>query len=89
MATLPSPTDWNFIARYTNGNRRQHGLKIVHWNKGPSHLENKIDELKAIVQKYHPHILGLSEANIFRHHDPDKVQIPNYTIHLLATHSWR
>ena len=85
VATLPSPKDWNFIARYTNGNRRQHGLRIVHWNKGPSHLVNKIDELKAIVQKYHPHILGLSEANIFRHHDPDKVQIPDYTIHLCPT----
>ena len=85
VATLPIPKDWNFIARYTNGNRRQHGLRIVHWNKGSSHLENKINELETIVEKYHPHILGLSEANLYSHHDPDKVQIPDYTLHMCPT----
>ena len=25
--------DHNFLARYTNGNRRSMGLKLCHWNK--------------------------------------------------------
>ena len=33
--------DHNFLARYTNGNKRQHGIRIVHWNKGSSFLKNK------------------------------------------------
>ena len=85
LAILPGPVDWNFLARYTNGNKRQHGLKILHWNKGPSHLENKKSEIQALVNKYHPHILGLSEANLHSWHDQDKVQLPEYTLFTCPT----
>ena len=85
LATLPCPIDWNFLARYTHGNRRHHGIRILHWNKGPSHLENKKNEIQAIVNKYHPHILGLSEANFHSYHDRDKVQLPDYTLHTCPT----
>ena len=85
LATLPGPIDWNFLARYTYGNKRQHGLKIIHWNKGPSHLENKKSEIEAVVDKYHPHILGLSEANLHSWHDMDKVQLPDYTLYTCPT----
>ena len=36
-----SSTDRNFLAKMTHGNRRGKGLKIIHWNKGPSFLRNK------------------------------------------------
>ena len=85
LATLPASIDWNFLARYTNGNKRQHGLKILHWNKGPSYLENKKSEIQTIVDKYHPHILGLSEANLYSWHDVDKVQLPDYTLYTCPT----
>ena len=81
---LPSE-DNNFLARYTYGNRRQNGMKIVHWNKGSSYLENKRDEIETLIDKYHPHILGLSEANLFSHHDVSKVQFPGYTLHTCPT----
>ena len=77
--------DSNFLARYTYGNKREHGIKIVHWNKGPSHLENKMDEVEALVAKYHPLILGLSESNLFSHHDLSNVQLPEYTLHTCPT----
>ena len=66
--------DKNFLARYTYGNRKKNGIKIVHWNKGPSFLENKMT-----------HIFGLSEANLFDHHDLNNVQLPDYTLHTCPT----
>ena len=77
--------DNNFLARYTYGNRREHGIKILHWNKGPSHLENKKNDIEALIQKHRPHILGLSEANLFKHHLVSNVQIPEYTLHTCPT----
>ena len=77
--------DKNFLARYTYGNKSKNGIKIVHWNKGPSNLENKMDEIGSVVKKYHPHILGLSEANLFQHHDQHKVQLPDYNLYTCPT----
>ena len=77
--------DKNFLARYTYGNRRQHGINIVHWNKGSSFLENKKFDIEQNIQKYHPHIFGLSEANLFSHHDQANVQYPGYTLHTCPT----
>ena len=75
----------NFLARYTYGNKRQNGIKIVHWNKGSSYLENKMNEIEPIIQQHHPHIFGLSEANLFDHHDQNNVQLPKYTLHPCPT----
>ena len=58
----------NFQSRYTNGNRRASGIKIAHWNKGNSHLINKLAEIKTLVGQHHPHILGVSEANLLDVH---------------------
>ena len=32
----------NFYSKYTNGNRKEHGLKIAHFNMGGGHFENKL-----------------------------------------------
>ena len=42
--------DSNFLARYTYGNKREHGIRILHWNKGSSYLENKTDDVDALIQ---------------------------------------
>ena len=42
---LLTPPSNNFYARYTYGNKKQ-GIKLVHWNKGSSFLENKMDDKK-------------------------------------------
>ena len=56
-------------------------MKLVHWNKGSSWLENKIDEVQALIQRHKPHVLGLSEANLLQHHDLNKVQLTDYKLH--------
>ena len=76
--------DHNFNARYTNGNRR-HGLKLLHWNKGSSLLENKVNEIETIIAGYRPHVLGLSEANFHQNNDMSNVQFPDYQFHTCLT----
>ena len=68
----------NFHARYTNGNKRQHGIRISHFNKGPAFLHNRIHEVEGIIQDHHPHLLGLSEANFFHNHDLNDARIQDY-----------
>ena len=75
----------NFQARYTNGNRRSQGIKISHWNKGGGFLQNKMHEIKNIVSSLHPHIMGISEANLKNTHDQNLVQIEEYTLHTCPT----
>ena len=77
--------DHNFFARYVNGNKKEKGIKLMHWNKGASFLRNKKDEIETVIEKYKPHVLGLSEANFFSDHDKDAVQFPDYVLHLCPT----
>ena len=77
----------NFENRYLHGNRKLSGIKISHWNKGGSHLGNKILEVKSIISETRPHIFGLSEANLFEDHDRNLVEIQDYDLHLPLTHS--
>ena len=77
----------NFLARMLHGNRSQrgHGIKLIHWNKGPSFLTNKHEEIEAIVANNTPHILGLSEANLKSEHDQSLVQHQDYILHTCDT----
>ena len=75
----------NFISRYTHGNIRSQGFKISHWNKGGGFLQNKMTEIKNIVSGLHPHILGISEANLKDTHDQNLVQLEDYTLHTCPT----
>ena len=75
----------NFQSRYVNGNRKNSGIKISHWNKGPGHLQTKMPEIKNIVNGLHPHILGLSEANLKQSHDQNLVQLTDYVLHTCPT----
>ena len=42
-------------------------------------------DLKNIIQQHHPHILGLSEANLLDIHDQSLANIPDYTLHVCPT----
>ena len=66
-----SGKELNFLARMINGNRKQHGhgIKLLHWNKGPSFLHNKHMEVESIISDHEPHLLGLSEANLRADYD--------------------
>ena len=58
--------DRNTLAKMTYGNRglRGRGIKLLHWNKGSSYLQNKYHEVETIIDGHKPHVLGLSEANL-------------------------
>ena len=73
-------TDVNFYARYTYGNRKNRGVKLCHWNAGNAFLKNKMYSIENVVDRFSPHILGISEANLLKCHDKDEVQIPNYEL---------
>ena len=75
----------NFYARYTNGNRQARGIKIAHFNKGSGHLVNKKHEIENTIAGFHPHIFGISEANLFRNQDLQDVQIADYNLHTCPT----
>ena len=75
----------NFQSRYVNGNKTSKGIKKAHWNKGNSHLMNKMPDIKNIVAKYHPQILGISEANLLDNHDQSLVAIPDFNMHVCPT----
>ena len=82
-----SAKDRNFYAKMTYGNRRQrgHGIKILHWNKGPSYLQNKHDDIATIIGGHKPHVLGLSEANLKNVHNLALVQHDEYDLHTCPT----
>ena len=80
-----SSEDRNFLAKMTHGNRRERGLKILHWNKEPSFLQTKHQEVETIIAGHKPHILGLSEANLWKDHDITAVQFTDYQLHTCST----
>ena len=81
------PEDNNFLARYKYGNKRdkKNGITIMHWNKGPSLLSNKMHDLENIIDKYRPHVLGLSEGNLRKFDDESDVQLKDYNLHTCPT----
>ena len=82
-----SKVERNFIARMEHGNRSQRGrgIKLLHWNKGPSFLKNKHHEVETLIEGHTPHVLGLSEANLKANHNLSEVQHSDYNLHTCRT----
>ena len=78
-------TDVNFYARYTHGNRTNRGLKICHWNMGSAHLQNKLNEIETVIADLRPHVLGISESNLYKKHDLENVMIEDYELFTATT----
>ena len=74
----------NQMAHSINGNRGQRGKGITcaYWNKGPSLLINKQSDIKSIIDRHKPHILGLGEANFKYGHSIEDATIQGYKLHL-------
>ena len=67
-----------------HGNIRR-GIKNIHVNIRS--IYNKINEVKQLVKKEKPHILGISEAELRKkNHSLDKLKVPGYD--LLLPKSW-
>ena len=75
----------NFHARYLYGNKQTKGMKIAHFNKGPGHLSSKRTEIESLISGLHPHVLGISEANLMKSKDYEHVQISDYVLHKSLT----
>ena len=60
------------------GNRKNRELRIVSWNSGHTYLINQMNEVKMLVQEKSPHILFVSESNLRRSHDKEKVELDGY-----------
>ena len=74
----------NFQARYLNGNIKR-GVYNVHINLRS--LYNKMSEVKNLIKKEKPHILGVSEAELKKSlHNPSSLKVPGYD--LLLPKSW-
>jgi hypothetical protein len=73
-------SDSNFYARYTYGNRSNRGIKLSHWNAGNAHLENKTIDIEHVISDHHPHLIGISEANLHRNHCIDNCKIDDYEL---------
>ena len=57
----------NSLCHAIYGNRKNASYKYCAWNCDKGFIsENKIDDLKFTIQKYAPHIIGVSEVNIVR-----------------------
>ena len=70
----------NFYARYTYGNRSSRGIKLSHWNGGSAFLENKMTEIENVIGNHHPHLFGISEANLHKSHNLDNCKIDDYEL---------
>ena len=79
-----SSTKKNKLIHAINGNQSKGGRSItcLYWNKGPSLLINKHQDIETIIADHHPHVLGLGEANYNQSQDIEAVQFPGYTLHL-------
>ena len=77
--------DYNFLARYTNGNGRGSGIKLCHWNKGGAYLINSLNEIEQTIDQYKPHILGISESNFLSSHNVEDAKINDYNLFFADT----
>ena len=55
------------------------GIRIMHCNKGPKFLINKIHDIKTVLTENKPHVLSLSEAQI-RIEDLDEIEFKDYNL---------
>ena len=73
----------NFYARYVNGNIKNNpkGIKVLHVNIRS--LQNKVQDIKKIIQHESPHILGCSECEIKNTFQMDQLKsfkVPGYQL---------
>ena len=52
---------------------------------GSSYLINKIQEIETLVADFRPHLLGISESNLFSSQNQDDVMIEDYELFTALT----
>ena len=84
MFTWITKAEINKKAHSINGNwgQRGKGITCAYCNKGPSLLINKQTDIKTIIDRHKPHILGLGEANFKYGHRIEDATIQGYKLRL-------
>ena len=64
--TWRTKTEINKVVHILNGNRegRGKGMTCLYWNKGPSLLVNKQDDILSAVRDHKPHVFGLISSRV-------------------------
>ena len=62
-----------------NGSSRQN-IQILHWNMGSKYWTRKKVEVEAVILKYNPDIMIISEANLIKGLTEDEMNIRGYTM---------
>ena len=78
---LTDMTDHNFWGRYENGNGpKRKGIVNMHLNIRS--LKNKMHEIKNVVKEFGPHMLGLSECELYKRDikNDNLLKVPGYDI---------
>ena len=68
----------NFQSKYLYGNRNKSGLRICHWNKSNAAMTSRLSEIRNIISVHRPHLLGISEANIYCNQDKNIFNISGF-----------
>ena len=55
---------WNNMMKSKNGNIKAPSLRKLHLNKGCSNFNNKIDDIKTIIDKFRPQIFSLANYDL-------------------------
>ena len=69
LSTVIPNTHYTTRKTHNKTQHTKHGnntLKLLHWNKGKAHFQNKINDIDNILSNHKPHIISLCEANIER-----------------------
>ena len=74
----------NKIAHIKTENRNTRGpsLKLAYWNKGPSHLINKQQDIATTIVSFNPDIFGIGKANFKQGHNITEAEQEGYNLHL-------
>ena len=52
---------------------------------GSAHLQNKLNEIETVIADLRPHVLGISESNLYKKHDLENVMIEDYELFTATT----
>ena len=69
----------NKSIKIIKGNRKSN-YKILHWNLGARYWQNKLEDIEVLLNQYKPDLCLISEANLWRGLEPDKMEIGGHTL---------
>ena len=75
----------NRLKKSENGNGKWTNIKILHWNAGSRHWNNKIVEMETLLLEKKPDLCFISEANLWDYLEEEERYVQGYRIILPKT----